>query len=149
MACFWKSDYSVWNIGANLLNCESTVSAIWIIYRGVIGILGSITFMIVFDFIAQLIKNTSCINEICRWGKVTLEIYILQALMVEIIGGKALLIIIGHIGVNPFTQNELLLGFVFAPLFAAISVGVIYRIQKLLKKIPVVGNWVFRLKISK
>ena len=35
MACFWKAEYSVWNIGTNIF--ESTRNCLLILYRGIIG----------------------------------------------------------------------------------------------------------------
>lgn len=143
MACFWKAEYSVWNIGTNIF--ESTRNCLLILYRGIIGCFGSISMMLVFSKVYNIIKNKKIVVEICRWGGTTLELYILQTIFVEIILGKMVSILIIRLGYNPFVQNCSVLGFVIAPLLSLATLYILYRIQYSIKKIPIIGKYAFRL----
>lgn len=140
MLFFWKAEYSVWNIGTAAFKNYHTF--LLILYRGILGVVGSMGMMILFSAIFNALKK---INIICKCGQVTLEIYILQTIFVELIFGKVVLILVNALGYNPFIQSSSLLGFVIAPLISLVAIYVLYKAQYLLKKIPGIGKYVFRL----
>jgi fucose 4-O-acetylase-like acetyltransferase len=145
MQLFWRTEYSVWSVGTDIT--AGFRIFFLVVYRGAIGIVGCFVIMHVYNLILR-IKKTYIIDIICTWGKSTLEIYILQSLFVEIIGGKIIGLIVNRIGVNPFILSGSFLGFVIAPIFAFIAVLAMNELQLLLKKIPCIGRWFFRLDLK-
>lgn len=140
---FWKAEYSVWNVGTDLFKNYRTFLLIF--YRGVLGVVGSISMMLLFSAIFSIFKEIKMVNVICKWGQVTLEIYILQTIVVELIFGKLTLILIDALGYNPFIKSSSLLGFIIAPLISLVVLWALYKIQYLLKKNPGIGKYFFRL----
>lgn len=154
MQLFWDKNYNVWNTGNNIFAFSTPlITSLRIIFRTVIGIVGSIAMKVVFDFLCDC-KFMKFKKAICSIGKNTLEIYIIQSYLVEFLGVMAVAYVTKLLGFNVFTINMFLLDFVFAFVISGVSVGVCYYIQKWLKRIPKVGKYLFgiplgRKKISK
>ena len=146
MLLFWKPEYSVWSVGTNALRDYHTF--LLIVYRGLMGITGSIAIMFVYSILLGILKSGKIVETICSWGKATLEIYSLQTIFVEIIGGKTICYLVKRIGTNPFIWNESLLGFAIAPLLSLFALQFLFKVQSILKKLPVIGEYAFRLDIK-
>lgn len=142
---FWKSEYSVWNIGCNVLR-SSRQEVVLIIFRGFIGVVGSLSMMILYSIFYDALKKFKAdkINTyIASLGKATLEIYILQTIFIELILGKFVWVLNGYIGKNVFALHPVLGGYMCAPLIAVMSAGALCMMQKYIKKIPVIGAYLF------
>lgn len=153
--CFWKSDYSIWSLGCNVFKNNMYVSnSIGIMYRFVIGMLGSIVMKKLFDTILIWINaddREECKKmkkTIIQWGQSTLEIYILHAWLVSVAGAKVISVIVLKLGYNPLMVNERLLLFVIAPMVTIVVLYAMYYLSLLIKKIPLIGKIVFSVKIS-
>ena len=147
---FWKSEYSVWNIGCNILR-SSRQEVVLIIFRGCIGLVGSLSMMTLYSILYDVLKKFKVdrINTyIASLGKATLEIYILQTIFIELILGKLVWVLDRYIGKNVFALHPILGGYICAPLIAVISAGVLCMMQKYLKKIPVIGSYLFGLPLG-
>ena len=85
---FWTGKFNVWNIGCNIFAFGTPLlTGLEMLYRGIIGILGSVVMGWLFDIIYNIrTKNKSfekIVNFIELVGRNTLQIYILQTFFVE------------------------------------------------------------------
>ena len=87
MLVFWDSTFWQYNlIYTNNNETIKTLNYIYIrVYRLLIGILGSVSFIALFRYLAQHIKQTIVGDKICECGRHTLGIYILQTFILELI----------------------------------------------------------------
>ena len=122
--CFWKTHYSIWYIGANVLYGGDIFMALFL--RSVIALSGIATASIGFDMLyGFLLENRP---KVAKWieafGQETLGIYILQAFVVFRILAYTVQIAERHLGFNYLAYNHRLLGYVIAPLvsFAVMAV---------------------------
>lgn len=151
LICFWDKEYNIWNAG---LRISSFNSILVIAFRGIIGILGSITMLCVFKTLYSLTSGDNrALNSIFKGiidvGKNTFSIYILQTFIVENLFGKFVEYLIIFLGFNIFIYNTKLLSFIIAPLFSIIFVIIIYWTQHLIKKIPFVGKVFFGFSLQR
>ena len=156
MQCFWKTDYTVWNTGCDIFAFGTPIkTSAKIIFRGLIGITGCIVMKMLFGVIYTALESSKypqmqkILQKGVTVGKYTMELYILQSYFVEVLGGAVVRKITEIIGGNPFVYNSYLLGYVFAPIIAVISIIILYLLQKYIKKIPVIGKYTFGFPISK
>ncbi len=150
---FWISEYNVWNTGCNMFQFGTPIKTLLIIcYRGIIGILGCFAIKIILDLLVDLGRKSTKLQIYTRGGvfsgRITLELYILQTLLVESWGSSAVVKVVHLLGFNPFTYNPILLGLVFAPILAVISLFIMALLVQIIKKIPIVGSYVFGISYS-
>ncbi|MCD8235235.1 MAG: acyltransferase family protein [Prevotellaceae bacterium] len=150
MECFWSTDYSIWNIGCNMFAFGTPmITGIQIVFRTVLGVTGCFVMKLFIDFIYRNLSQSSSkyATRILAGGGITgqctLEIYILQCLLVENFGATCISVILRYLGYNPFTFNMNFLQLVIAPVIAVVAFIVAYFLQKYIKKIPFVGKFVF------
>lgn len=154
LLCFWKPEYSIWNLGCEILGNNGNIMAnvFKMLYRGIIGIMGSLTMKYLFDAIYDKTEASERMNCIVKGlesiGKYTMEIYILQTIIVEIYASKLYSILIAVIGFNPLIFNSDFLGWVVAPILAIVAVICCYYIQIWIKKTPIIGLFIFGTKAS-
>ena len=146
--CFWDSKYNVWNAGSYLLGGETLATATAVLFRFAIGLTGCITMSVVFDI---LLKGTHpsmrWINkELIAVGSNTLIIYLFQGFVIEYFLEKIIPIAAEKLSFNPFTFNADFLGYILAPVIAFVCMIVLNRIIIAMKKIPLVGSYIFGFK---
>ena len=151
--CFWRSDYSVWTLGCNLLKDGVYASnALGMLYRFSVGILGCILmerfFDILFNCLQSYTKSSKMLDVIILWGQSTMELYILHAWIVSVAGAKVISILVEKLGYNPFTFNERLLVLMIAPAVTIFALFFCYWVSVLIKKIPFIGKYSFSIKIA-
>lgn len=88
MLAFWSRD--VWNqshgLPPGLMHAETSVWAVTIysrLFRLLIGIVGGLSVIPVFMNLFKTVSSHSLVRTCCDWGKYTLEVYILQSLVLE------------------------------------------------------------------
>lgn len=149
MQVFWDVEYNVWNTGNNIFAFSTPlVTSLRIIYRTAIGIVGTMAMRAVFDVLYNL-KSPGLKKALVCAGRNTLEIYILQTMLVESLGVMAVRLVIKMLGFNIFAVNLFLLDYVFAFVISGLSVAVSYYIQKWLKLIPKAGKYVYGIPLGR
>ncbi len=133
MLFFWKTDYTIWNIGANIFHEPSKMIPI-ISFRFIIGLIGIIAVTWLLSKIYDKTTNGPLTQTITGIGRETLSIYLIQYIIVEV-GIRELIKHITHNGIgNPFGQITQITGYLIAPLISFIIVFCIYHAIKYLKK---------------
>lgn len=90
LLCFWNKsfwDYRAFNFNSIFLEHEN-YPLIYLyrkIYRILIGIAGSFSFIFLFYLFFERKKQSKIFDICCEWGKYTLGIYILQTAILEIV----------------------------------------------------------------
>jgi len=148
MLCFWESKYNVWNAGSYLLGGDAAFTALAVIFRFAIGATGCVAMTLVFDVLFKS-KNPVMrfINkEIVSVGKNTMIIYIFQGFVIEFFMAKCISLLAEKLGTNPFVFNSGFLGYIIAPVMAFLCMIILDRIIIAMKKIPVIGKYIFGFK---
>lgn len=141
---FWRTDYTFWNYGANLLHNTLETSLV-VCFRLIIGILGIITGGFCMSLIYQKFAGKKITTTITGFGKETLAIYLMQYFIVEI-GLKQLASANNCLIRNTVAQHPLIAGYIAAPLLAFGITLIIYLIAVLIKKYKAT-RWIFGFKI--
>lgn len=146
--CFWDGRYSVWNAGSYLLGGNMAQTAFAVIFRFAIGLTGCVAMSIVFDI---LFKSEhpwmKWINkELISVGNNTLIIYLFQGFVIEYLLAKIVPMAAEKLAFNPFTFNAGLLGYILAPVIAFVCMIVLNRIIIAMKKLPLIGAYIFGFK---
>lgn len=153
LQCFWSTDYNVWNAGCNML-ADSGRNALFVLYRGVIGLIGSVLMIHIFKWLFFALKGTQNLvtQKILQGGvllgKVTLEIYILQSVLVTAYGATLVRKVSELMGFNPIIANLPLLNMFIAPILSIIAIIIMYFIQKAIKCIPLIGRYCYGININ-
>ncbi len=150
LLCFWNTNWNVWTTDCNVLaHGTPLVSSLKMLYRASIGITGSLSMKLLFDFVYGKLKESKnpwderLSDFTVKVGRHTLEIYILQSLIVERWGAAAVRKVVSLLNYNPFVFDPDFLGWFIAPAVAVVSVAVCWLIQEGLGKIPFVGDFIF------
>jgi len=147
--CFWKTDYSVWVTGCDILRDNRILTNMAImLFRGLIGITGSLTMMWLWSGVYDCFSKHCCVDYICKIGRKTVELYILHSWLVTVAGARVVKILAELLGMNIFYFNERLLVLAFAPIVTVVTTLVVYYAQLYIKKIPVVGKYTFNLPLN-
>lgn len=147
--CFWKTDYSVWDIGCDVTKDNQQLANIAkMSVRGLIGITGSLTMMWLWSDIYRLFSASRWVDYLCKIGQNTAELYILQCWIISVAGVRLVEILSELLGVNIFYMNDRILVCVAAPIITVISAVVMYYAQMYIKKIPLVGKYTFNLPLN-
>ena len=117
--CFWKSSYTIWNAGANILHGGGKL-ALTIALRTIVAISGIIVVKSLLDVSYTYLKTNkkTWVEFVTLCGKNTLALYILQQIVVFRYVRKIVRFICAHFQTNPFNFNEKFLGYILAPLLA-------------------------------
>lgn len=152
---FWKIQYNVWNTGCNIWVFGTPLqTALRISFRGCIGIFGCFAMKQVFDWIYMVLsRRNKMLNIIQRGcvflGKNTLQIYILQTLLVEDYGGRVVSKIVEAAGFNPFMFNKYILGWIVAPCVAIAALIVMAGMITVIKSVPFIREWIYGISLVK
>lgn len=150
---FWKPEYSVWTVGCNVLQSLLGTKGIWLmVFRGCIGLVGIFSMMIVYGAVYDVLqrgRGRRISQYIAEIGRHTLEIYILQTICVELALGKIVLAVAAKLGGNPFAASPILMGYLYAPVIAVLAAAILNEIQKIIKRIPFIGTYLFDMNIPR
>ena len=132
---YFNYSYSVYEAGINIWTNSEILTQIAInVFRLLVGTLGSICIGHFLYCLIKYIKPTNCIiNLFLKFGRVSLELYILQFLVVEKIFYHAM-IIITKLGLNFTLSNPVLRYIVWRHFFGFILTLLCYWGVKLLKR---------------
>ena len=139
MLCFWDVDAWNWSHGIpkGLLNEDISVWCNVIccrIFRLVIGVIGALAFIALFT---KLLKNRDKGNRnLAEWGRYTLEIYILQSVILESFLGKSGLIRFWNV-------NENMLDWIITPCCAIVLLVVCVKLIKMIYRSKFLGKMLF------
>lgn len=135
LLCFWRTDYTIWNIGANFFGgFNLMIQAITL--RFFIAITGIIVMSVCFDIIFRFLTeyNPQIKTFIVLFGRETLGLYILQGFVVFRLLGYIVKYIERLFGYNVFASNHMLLGYVVTPLTSMIIIIVLFYFITIIKK---------------
>lgn len=114
------------------------------LYRYAIGALGCIAVIfllrIIFDFLK---KSEVDIAVIKLLGKNTLQIYVMQRIVVEQFIAKMYAFIAKSEGTNVLTKNSLLYDLVVTPILAILTGFLLLRISQVISRYPKANAWLF------
>lgn len=122
LLCFWKTKYTIWNLPSNLRVADLRIVLI-IFFRLIIGIIGCIAMMHVFDIIYDYMSKRKdwLYNLIIKVGRETLALYIFQDYICFVFVKSLTHKLKNVIGYNLFNMNEAFLGYVIAPTFTIVT----------------------------
>ena len=135
---FYDTDDFVYISGVNpFISTEGFSKQIGIdIYRWYIGLIGSIAIIIAVKYIVDLASET---NRLVIWvervGQYSLQIYLLQRILLEILGYHIAQTIFLNIGYNPLILNIQIYNLLITPLIAIIYACIILCIIKVFIKL--------------
>ncbi len=139
MLLFWTTE--TWNkshgIPNGLLNAGIDV---WIniiyyrLFRLIIGVVGALSVYTIFMGIFNQERNNIITKTLGEWGQYTLEVYILQAILLE----KIIAQYVKFDNVSPFAYN-----FVITPIISVIILIVLIYVTKWIYKMPKLGSILF------
>lgn len=140
MLIFYNKDCYIYTTG--LWNGESYISGyrqlIIDVYRYLIGLFGSVTMLIFLKKIYQCCTANKGLNNvkdyIVSFGKISLQIYVLQRYIIEMFGYKVIIYIVSHLGMNIFTENLIVYDLILTPAAAVIVAVVVEKIICIINK---------------
>lgn len=139
LLCFW--DESFWEPMPGLRtaflegNIVSFMTFVYkYLFRIIIGISGSFTFIFLFHFLFERKKLSKSAVALYSWGQYTLEIYVVQTIVVEMI--MARYIVLDNL-------NFVAFNFVVAPFLTLLILVACMVIIKMIYKSGILGFWLF------
>lgn len=146
--CFWKQDYTIWSTG-EIISQYDMVSICIVAFRFFIGYCGCFTFMVFIKCIMKTFYNPKffIFSMIQNCGKESLAIYMLQHIVLFGVTTKIMSFLICYSHFNPLTENELLLGYVIAPIYSIILIYLMLTFVNAMKKNKYT-KWMFGFKVT-
>lgn len=146
--CFWKVDYTIWATG-EVLSSFDVQNVFIMFFRFFIGYIGSVAFMNAVDYLYTKYdsRNTMIYKFFVKSGKETLSLYILQHIALFGITNKIIVWMVHKLNYNPFVINELLLGYIIAPVYSLFLIYCMMLFTKFIKKHQYT-SWMFGFKIK-
>ena len=111
--------------------------------RLILGFWGSYLCLMLVSVILPYIRSLQIFREVSQAGRYTLDIYLLQILLVEMIWGPCYRRIVDRVGFNYIQQNGVLFEIVISFLVAVVFLHVIILISKLLNYSSVCSKLLF------
>ena len=123
--CFWKSSYTIWNAGSDILSGGRGLALI-LTLRTIVAISGIIVIRELMDVLyAYFEKNKkSWFDFIILCGRNTLALYILHSVVLIQFVSRIIRVICSFFHDNPFNYNEEFLGYILAPLLAILMLWI-------------------------
>lgn len=116
------------------------------IYRYMIGFAGSGQCLIVLKAIFNRLEKGYLCNIFCLLGRKSMQIYIMQKVLLEAGGGLLYKNFVIKLGYNPLTDNVILYDLVYTVAIAAVFAGVIYCLTKLIEQNKMAAFILFGVK---
>lgn len=143
LVCFFKKKDYIYMTGITIGNSRLTMLEQIVVdgYRYIIGLLGSISIVIIIDTMVEKIPD-----KIKKWlrdcGKYSMQIYILQAFLLQIyaIDWKLL---VNYVGQNILIKNMWIYNFAITPIFAILTITAILVLTKRIEKNKKVSEILF------
>lgn len=135
MLCFFKKEYYIYISGITFSGGNLVEQLFIDVYRYVIGFLGSISVLVIFQKIYRNLKNSKFANYIELIGsQYSLQIYILQCIVISWLWNRGYSKIVDILDHNYLTENVFLYDLVITPLMAVTGMVIFCLIANLLKK---------------
>lgn len=115
----WKKDYYIYTTGMSFYNVDIVDKIFIVIYRYVIGIIGSLLVIVSGDKLYKLDKN----KVFSKLGKYTLSIYIIQSY---------LMMVLDKITIN--INNIYIYNYIYTPIISVIIIMICLFIRNLIAK---------------
>ena len=133
--CFWKYDYSIWNVDGNILNAD-TCKFMTIAFRLLIGVVGIYVVKKLADVFVDYMQHHDnwFYQLILKTGKETMMFYIFQNALIFQLGIKVVAMISNRLGYNPFSFNHGFLGYVLAPVITILMLYTLLAFIRIMKK---------------
>ena len=141
--CYWTKDCVWYATKPNWIDYKDMIInhklvfhpiSLWQnLFRYIVGMAGSLTFISLFYIFSMINLCGKFTSQISKWGKYTLEVYLLQSFFVEC----------NWFGVPMPVDNNLLYCYVYTPLFSIIIVAVCIFVAYWLEKNRYFAFWLF------
>ena len=96
----------------------------------VLGITGSVTVIVLIDFIVHTVKKKMVLHFTANLGRFSLQIYILQRVLLELIMGRCYVMFVNMTGRNPIADNEGIFTWVYSFLISVICTYLFYFLAR-------------------
>lgn len=140
--CFWKADYTPWNMGYDAWMSDKYIIIIYL-YRSILAILGVYVVARILTFV-----NVGRISgRITLCGRETLAIYILQSFVVERFFTNFMYnqVLWRNISLSQTEWN--IIGYIVVPIIALCLLYVLYSIISIIRKYKY-SKWLFGFKLK-
>ena len=146
--CFWKLDYTIWSTGGSISHFNIQ-NIIIVLFRFLIGYIGSVAFMFIVDIMYSKYKESDSpyFRFFINAGKESLALYMLQHIALFGVTNKIIRRMVEYLHINPFITNELLLGYIIAPIFSLFLMYCMLAFIQLVKRYRYT-KWMFGFKIK-
>ncbi|MEG0618349.1 MAG: acyltransferase family protein [Bacilli bacterium] len=134
MLPFFDKKYYIYTTGINFFNSYIKGFITVDMFRWVLGLTGSIVFMIVLKLIYKYFRDLKIINFIIKIGNYPLHFYLIQNVIISFGYNYLYQIICNHLGFNPLFPNQFLYNWFFTPILSIIFLLLMYNIIKFLEK---------------
>lgn len=132
----YKSRDLVYVSGVNPFKSnEGILTQVWIdIYRWIVGLLGIIVSTEGIRYLVRKKGNNSLAEWLETIGKYSLQIYLLQKVILEFLGNRTMSLIVQKLGWNPLTTNIHIYNFILTPIITVLYAISIVFIIKIIEK---------------
>ena len=129
LLCFCDPAYTPWKINSLAWQMDSLAFVIYF-YRFVLAVLGVYVMSKVFDYVSNFIeiRYPALWVNVCGWGRETLGLYILQAIILEGVLYKIVMFLYKHCKIVVLDPVVNFVGYVLSPLLSIIFIFIIYWI---------------------
>lgn len=143
MLCFFQREHYIYTTGMFLPTPSKGVSQLATdLFRYSIGLFGSIAVSSVLYLLSRVLWK-KIINVFAAIGKKSLQLYLVQRLLVEYICGDLYVDLVGKLGYNPLIQNLYLYNIIITPLIACAFIVIMYAVIILLYKFKRFSTFIF------
>lgn len=140
---FFNKDCYIYNTGITIWNSKNGIiqQSIIDVYRYIIGLLGSISVVIIIDKVIGNI-NINVKKYLIELGQYSMQIYIIQSLFFGLYL-KVINRIVEYFGINILTKNMLFYNLIITPILSIIAIFMILIIIKYIEKNKKISKIVF------
>lgn len=104
------------------------------IFRWGIGLVGSISAITIVKLVLKNLSSESRLKKIfCELGKYTLEIYVMQRILVEYMGAKVMWKIVNEMNIS-ILSNQIVYDYIFTFVFTILFVFILYNMAVIYRK---------------
>lgn len=113
------------------------------IYRYLIGFLGTLSVIYIFEIVYRLLRYNKVAKIIIYGGRHSLDIYVMQRLVLEYVLAAVFVKFVDYCGINYFTKNMLLFDYVYSFLCSLLCFAILLFGAKQIEKSRIISFLLF------